>query len=129
MYNSSDGIGGSNDVLDKVILEQIAKHFDIKNEFILQMQGKVVDGQYVNEKFKSATNKSILEALRKEDAESIALDMIWWLCQWDHSHWLDSFFEGQRRNVVNRLLQRTSLYHPLFGQGKVHSLALAKSNL
>jgi len=75
--NSSDGGGGSNDVLDKVILEQIAKHFDIKNEFILQMQGKVVDGQYVNEKFKSATNKSILEALRKEDAESIALDMIW----------------------------------------------------
>ena len=59
VYQTSDGFGDGNAILGEVILEQISNHFNIKNENIMQMQGKVVDGQYLNDKLISAMNNNI----------------------------------------------------------------------
>ena len=47
------------------------------------MQGKVVAGQYVNDKFIAAINKAIFDLLKNENmgTESSAYDLFWWPCQ------------------------------------------------
>ena len=85
VYKTSDGGGGKNDVLAEAILQDIAKHVGIKGDSLIQMQGKVVDGQYINDKFIPAMNAPILDLLRKNNAdhENVVADLFWWPCQWE----------------------------------------------
>ena len=66
---------------------------------LLSMQGKVTDGQYINEPFVTAMNnpinKIVTEQCKKEDAK-IVLESIWWEVHWDPGHRIDGFFEIPR---------------------------------
>ena len=103
----------------------------IKRGRLMQMQGKVVDGQYVNQKFISLMNSPLMDALKQclsTDENEIVVDLFWWPTQWDPGHWVDKIFSHFKDSpFVSRLLQRTALYHQLFGHGKMHSVAVGNS--
>ena len=89
------------------------------------MQGKVLDGQYLNEPFMTGMDNPLLNQL---DDGSICKDAFWWPTQWDLAHWLDKVFgKFKEKPLVDRLLKRTALYHQLFRFGKMHSVAAATS--
>ena len=123
VYKTTDGVGGGNDILAEVILKDLETFANIKEASLLQMQGKVVDGQYVNNKFIDAMNKPIFDMLQDvpspEALEHGLTDAFWWLCQWDPAHWLDKVFSKMKNDAfVTRLLRRTALYHQIFGRGR-----------
>ena len=89
------------------------------------MQGKVLDGQYLNEPFMTGMNNSLLNQLYDG---SVCKDAFWWPTQWDPAHWLDKVFgKFKEKPFVDQLLKRTALYHQLFRFGKMHSVAAATS--
>ncbi len=96
VYQAADGVGGANNILAEAILQDLENFANIKGSSLLQMQGKVVDGQYVNRKFIEAMNKSIFDALKNvytlEGLEYDLTDSFWWPCQGDPAHWLDKVF-------------------------------------
>ena len=114
--NSSDGSGGTGDALAKAILEDLAKHLGIKEEGLLQVQGRVMDDQYLNDQFIDSMNEPIKRVL---DEGLPYMESFWWPVQWDPAHWLDKVFSS----FVDRLLKRVVLYHQLFSHGKMHSVA------
>ena len=100
----------------------------MKEESILQMQGKVTDGQYINEPFVSRMNDPIFNLLRSLALDQQELDILlkdtWWECHWDPGHWLDKVFSKfKEETFVSRLIGRVSLFHQIFLHGKMHFLA------
>jgi hypothetical protein len=88
------------------------------------MQGKVMDGQYINQKFICAMNDPVLDVLR-QTTTGLFLTFFRGQCSGIQDtgsikYFKDSFF-------INRLLQRTALYHQLFGHGKMHSVDVETS--
>ena len=72
-------------------------------------------------------NEPIFKIIRKncdEENKKILLQDIWWECQWDPGHSLDKVFSKfHDSEVITRFLGRVALFHQLFRQGKMHSLA------
>ena len=100
-------------------------HIGIKEERLLQMQGKVLDGQYLNSPFTNAMNTPLMKLF---DDKSTCKEEFWWPAQWDPAHWLDKVFSKYKETeFVDRLLKRTALYNQLFHYGKMHSVAVATS--
>ena len=105
------------------------KHAGIETDSLMQMQGRVTDGHYINAPFIAGMNAPILDFLRNYGEENL-LDIsdvsneYWWPVQWDPGHWLDKVFNAFKETpFVNRLLKRTALYHKLFGHGKMHGIS------
>lgn len=85
------------------------------------MQGKVTDGQYLNDPFLQAINSPIIKQLQEANT---AFEPFWWPCQWDSSHCLDKIFSKfKSEKFVSTLLNRVGLYNQIFGIGKMHSIA------
>ena len=53
------------DALAETIFRDVEDHVNIKEGRLMQIQGKVVDGQYVNQKFISAMNSPLMDALKQ----------------------------------------------------------------
>ena len=129
VYGTSDGDTGRGEKLAEAILSDLRKHAGISDGRLMQMQGKCTDGQYLNLPFSDEMNKPIRELLKKYEDEmqvdmSHLSDEFWWPVQWDPGHWLDKVFGAFRTTpFVDRLLKRTSLYHQMFGYGKMHAVA------
>ena len=116
VYIKSDGTGVSGPELANLILQDLKDKVSLDKENILQMQGKVTDGQYLTDGFIDAMNKPLFDILPPE-----LCDKFWWPLQWDPSHWLDKVFSKHYESVfVSRLLSRTALFHTMFGYGKMH---------
>ena len=131
VYTNAEGTGGTGDALAETIFRDVEVHVDIKGGRLMQMQGKVVDGQYVNQKFISAMNSPLIDLLKQSlsiDENQVVFDLFWWPTQWDPGHWVDKIFSHFKDSpFVSRLLQRTALYHQLSGHGKMHSVAVETS--
>ena len=56
-YTSPDGAGGTGNALAEAIYHDLDKHLGLKDGHLLQMQGKVLDGQSLNEPFMTGMNK------------------------------------------------------------------------
>eukprot|EP00112_Aurelia_sp_Birch-Aquarium-sp1_P023792 Seg7234.1 transcript_id=Seg7234.1/GoldUCD/mRNA.D3Y31 product="hypothetical protein" protein_id=Seg7234.1/GoldUCD/D3Y31 len=103
------------------MLTDLKEKLGLHGEKLLQMQGKVTDGQYLTDGFINAMNQPLFAQLR-EDMQ----DKFWWPLQWDPSHWLDKVFSKfYESEYVSRLLSRTTLFHTMFGHGKMHAVAKA----
>ena len=127
MYSNSDATGGAGDDLAKAISRDLEKHVGLKDERLFQMQGKVMDGQYLNEPFIAAMNQPIMQQLENELS---CKDRFWWPAQWDPAHWLDKVFaKFKETSFVARLVKRTALFHQLFSHGKMHSVALQRQKV
>ncbi len=57
VYTSSDGTGGTGGELAKSIYLDLEKNVGLKGEHLLQVQGRVMDGQYVNAPFINGMNE------------------------------------------------------------------------
>ena len=121
VYDDAYGTGGAGSELADHMLTDLKKKLNLHGEKLLQMQGKVTDGQYLTDGFIDAMNKPIFAQLH-EDMQN----KFWWPLQWDPSHWLDKvfskFYESQ---YISRLLSRTTLFHTMVGHGKMHAVAKA----
>ena len=128
VYESSDGCGGKGGELADGIYKHLKDHVNVSGIKLLSMQGKVTDGQYINEPFVTAMNNPMFNIIKetcsnKEDAE-VLLDSIWWECHWDPGHWLDKVFSKYHDSqMVSRILSRVALFHQLFRHGKMHAVA------
>ena len=92
------------------------------------MQGKVTDGQYINEPFVRSMNKPIFDVLSSsglnKDKLKIVLASIWWDCHWDPAHLLDKVFSSFKDDsFVKRFLGRVALFHQIFRHGKMYAIA------
>lgn len=131
VYFTSDGNTGSGTHLAKAVLIDLKRHGGIEGVRIMQVQGCVTDGQYLNGPFVSAINAPIMECLKHyeegtkvEDLLSHVKDPFWWPVQWDPGHWLDKVFTKHKETCfVDRLLKRVSQYHQIFLHGKMHTIA------
>ena len=88
VYTNAEGTGGTGDALAETLFHDVEDHVDIKEGRLMQMQGKVVDGQYVNQKFISAMNSPLMDALKQSlstDENEIVFD----------------FFGGQRSGILD----------------------------
>ena len=106
VYTNAEGTGGTGDALAETIFRDVEDHVDIKGRRL--MQGKVVDGQYVNQKFISAMNSPLMDALKQSlstEENEIVLDLFWWPTQWNPGHCLDKIFGHFKDSpFVTRLL-------------------------
>ena len=128
VYSNSDGSGGKGEELAEAIFNDMKKHLNVEGPRLLQMQRKVVDGQYINEPFVSSMNKPIFDfihslGLQKDEAD-VLLGGEWWECHWDPSHLLDKVFSASKEDsFVKRFLGRVALFHQIFRHGKMHAVA------
>lgn len=121
VYTNSDATGGTGDALAAAIFKDLEEHVGIKDDRLLQAQGRVMDGQYLNEPFIAGMNEPIMRLL--QDGLSCK-ERFWWPVEWDPAHWLDKVFsQFKDSSFVDRLLKRMALYHQLFHHGKMHSVA------
>ena len=121
VYTSSDGTGGTGGELAKSIYSDLETNVGLKGKRLLQVQGRVMDGQYVNVPFIGGMNEPIMQLF--EDGNNCK-ESFWWPVQWDPAHWLDKVFSKFKdTSFVDRLLKRVALYHQLFSHGKIHSVA------
>ncbi len=119
VYQNADGSGGTGPELAAKMIEDVKVHANISSQAILAMQGKVTDGQYLNEGFINAMNQPLFDELPVD-----LQDRFWWPLQWDPGHWLDKVFSAYHDGeFVSHLLSRTALIHSLFSHGKMHSVA------
>ena len=131
VYTTSDGTGGSSEELAQTLLNGVKKLgvADEKDTGLFYMQGKVMDGQYLTDRFIGTINNAILGSWVVPSSENSS-DAVrfWWPCQWDPSHWIDKVFSKFKDSLfVERLLKRANMYHQLFGYGKLHGIAKAMS--
>ena len=121
VYTNSDDTGGTGKALARSIYSDLKKNAGLKGKSLLQVQGRTMDGQYVNAPFIDGMNKPVLQLLENDD---YCRESFWWPVQWDPAHWLDKVFSKFKdSSFVNRLLKRVGLYHQHFGHGKMHSVA------
>ena len=119
VYTNSDGIGGTGEALAGSIYSDLEKNAGLKGKSLLQVQGRIMDGQYAP--FIDGMNEPVLQLLEDDDD---CRESFWWPVQWDPAHWLDKVFSKSKdSSFVNRLLKRVGLYHQHFGHGKMHSVA------
>ncbi len=119
VYQNADGSGGTGPELAAKMFEDVKVHANISGQAILAMQGKVTDGEYLNEAFINAMNQPLFDELPVD-----LQDCFWWPLQWDPGHWLDKVFSAYHDGeFVSHLLSRTALIHSLFSHGKMHSVA------
>ena len=99
VYTNAEGTGGTGDALAENIFRDAKNHVDIEGKRLLQMQGKVMDGQYVNQKFIAAMNDPVMDVLRQSpsiDDNGVVLDIFWWPTQWDPGHWVNKVFSPSK---------------------------------
>ncbi|CAB4003457.1 Hypothetical predicted protein [Paramuricea clavata] len=82
------GIGGTGDTLAAANFKDLEEHVGLKDNCLLQFQGRVMDGQYINEPFIDGMN-SIMHLL---DDNLPCKERFWWPVQWNPAHWLDKVF-------------------------------------
>ncbi len=124
VYNDTTGTDGNAAQLAEKIFEDLEEHTGIKRntERILQVQGRVFDGQYLCKPFIDAINKPFFDLIPEK---KFCSDM-WWPVQCDLPHLIDLVFKKHKNDeFIRRLIQRTNLVHSIFGHGKMHSLAKA----
>lgn len=63
VYENSDGSGGKGPALAAKLLDDVKIHAKISEKAILAVQGKVTDGQYLNEGFINAMNKPVFDQI------------------------------------------------------------------
>ena len=63
VYTNSNGTGGTGDALAKSIFTDLKNHVGFQYELLLQVQGRVMDGQYLNKPFITAMNEPIMQQL------------------------------------------------------------------
>ena len=131
VYTTSDGTGGSSEELAQTLLNGVKKLGVAaeKDTGLFYMQGKVMDGQYLTDRFIGTINNAIVGSWVVPSSENSS-DAVgfWWPCQWDPSHWIDKVFSKFKNSLfVERLLKRANMYHQLFGYGKLHGIAKAMS--
>ena len=121
VYTNSDGTDGTGDALAKSIYSDLEKNAGLKGKSLLQVQGRVMDGQYINTPLIDGINEPVLQLLENDDD---CRRSFWWPVQWDPFHWLNKVFSKFKdSSFVNCLLKRVGLYHQHFGHGKMHSTA------
>ena len=121
VYTNYDGTGGTGEALARSIYSDLEKNAGLKGKSLLQVQGRIMDGQYVNAPFIDGMNEPVLQLLEDDDD---CRESFWWPVQWDPAHWLDKVFSKFKDlSFVNRLLKRVGLYHQHFGHAKMHSVA------
>ena len=121
VYTNSDGTGGTGEALARSIYSDLEKNAGLKGKSLLQVQGRIMDGQYTNAPFTDGMNEPVLQLLEDDDD---CRESFWWPVQWDLARWLDKVFSKFKdSSFVNHLLKRVGLYHQHFGHGKMHSIA------
>ena len=121
VYTNSDGTGGTGKALAKSTYSDLEKNAGLKGISLLQVQGRAMDGQYVNAPFIDGMNEPV-RRLYEDDDE--CKESFWWPVQWDPAHWLDKVFSKFKdSSFMDGLLKRVALYHQTFGHGKMHSVA------
>ena len=121
VYTNSDGTGDTGEALAKSIYSDLEKNAGLKGISLLQVQGRVMDGQYINAPFIDGMNEPVLKLFEGDDE---CKESFWWPVQWDPAHWLDKVFSKFKdSSFVDRLLKRVALYHQTFGHAKMHSAA------
>lgn len=66
VYKSSDGSGGKGGELANAIYEDLKEHVNVEGTKLLPMQGKVTDGQYINQPFVTAMNGPVFDMIREQ---------------------------------------------------------------
>ena len=64
---NSDGTDGTGDALAKSIYSDLEKNAGLKGKSLLQVQGRVMDGQYINTPFIDGINEPVLQLLENDD--------------------------------------------------------------
>jgi hypothetical protein len=128
VYSKLDGSGGKGEELAEAIFKDLKNHLGVEGESLLQMQGKVTDGQYINVPFVTSMNKPIFDVLYSAGLSkqelAVLLENKWWECHWDPSHLLDLVFtKFEEDSFVKRVLGRVSLFHQVFRHGKMYAIA------
>ena len=129
VYEDASGSGGKGAELAEKLYQDLSEHVKVseKHDNLMQMQGKVFDGQYLNEPMMTRLNAPLFEAMLKSmqfDSEEDYSTEYWWPTQWDPAHWLDKVFEAFRKeSFISRLISRTNYLHQIFGFGKMHSIS------
>ena len=89
---------------------------------LMQVQGKVFDGQYLNGPFIQAMNKPVIDLLSQSkttDLEENPADEFWWPAQWDPAHWLNLVFEKFKgRNSFHVFSAAQTLFIASLDMGK-----------
>ena len=79
VYSTSDGEGRIGAELAQDIYDDLKAHAGLENASLLQVQGKIRDGKYINVPFLTAMNQHILDLLSKisppEDLELLKQDI------------------------------------------------------
>jgi hypothetical protein len=76
-YTNSDGTGGTGGTggaLATAIYEDLKEHVDLKDERLLQAQGRVLDGQYLNEPFIAGMNEPIMQLFENSQIDLGSFD-------------------------------------------------------
>ncbi len=129
VYFISDGDTKRGIDLAGAIINALSRHAGIDSQGLLQVQGKVTDGQYLNSPFEILFNEPFRKVFRSFEEDllvdlSVVHDLYWWPLQWDPGHWLDKVFSSLKEiHFLDRLLKRTSIYHQTFRHGKMYSIA------
>ncbi len=129
VYFTSDGATGTAVDFAGMVISDVKTCALSDSTSILQMQGKLTDGQYLLGAFGNTINQEIFDHITLYERETsqelkAAKDEFWWSWQWDPGHWLDKVFSKFKNTVcVDRILKRTGLYHQMFGHGKMHIVA------
>ena len=85
VYANADGTGGNAIELAEKIFEDLKECTGNSqdSERLLQIQGRVFDGQYLCEPFTKQMNQSIIKLLGKD---TFMCSELWWPLRWDPTH-------------------------------------------
>ena len=78
VYTNSDGTGSTGGALAKAIFTDLENHFGIKDERLLQVQGRVMDGHYLNNLFITGMSEPIFQQLGDDLS---CKERFWWPVQ------------------------------------------------
>ncbi len=73
VYQNADGSGGTGPELAAKMIEDVKVHANISGQAVLAVQGKVTDGQCLNEGFINAMNQPLFDELPVD-----LQDRLWW---------------------------------------------------
>ena len=63
VYTNSDGTSGTGEALARSIYSDLEKNAGLKGKSLLQVQGRIMDGQYINAPFIDCMNEPVLQLL------------------------------------------------------------------
>jgi hypothetical protein len=75
-------VGGAGAKLAKAIYDDLKKHAGVEGMSLLQLQGKVTDGQYINQPYTDQPIFDILKSMCTSDGYKIVTEAKLLECQW-----------------------------------------------